>query len=254
MSEVLNDGRPVVIESDRDRIGAGPWARSFAAAVEPDEGSSAAERGRRLARSGAVHSVTVAEGELSGDVEEHTATIAAEPVPVRIWTAIVRTASRDASIAAAIEGRVQSVQLQHAMAVDWEEPLVPTGKSLSRSCTCGQDACEHVAALAFAIASEIDRDPGLLLRWRGCVERVADEPLSATEPAPSSDAWDVGALPQPRPLRPLPVGAVLKRLGPSEIRVGVNDLTAALEPAYAAFAKGDVAGGSPGAADEQLKT
>lgn len=241
MSEVLNDGRPIVIESERDRIGAGPWARLFASAVEPHEGSSAAERGRRLARAGAVHTVTVAEGELGGDVEEHTATIAAEPVPVRIWTAIVRSASRNASLAAAIEGRTQSVQLEHAMTIDWEEPLVPAGRSLSRSCTCGRDACEHVAALAFAIASEIDRDPGLLLRWRGCVDRVEDEPEPVVPAVPSGDAWEAGALPLPRPLRPLPVGAVLKRLGPSAIRVGENDLAATLEPAYAAFAKGDVA-------------
>ncbi len=240
MSAVLNDGRPIVIESERDRIGAGPWARLFASAVEPHEGSSAAEHGRRLARAGAVHTVTVAEGELSGDVEEHTATIAAEPVPVRIWTAVVRSAARNAALAAAIAGRTQAVQLEHAMTVDWEEPLVPAGRSLSRSCTCGRDGCEHVAALAFAIASEIDRDPGLLLRWRGCVERVEEEPPPVVEPAPSADAWDAGVLPQPRPLRPLPVGAVLKRLGPSGIRVGAADLTAVLEPAYATFAKGAV--------------
>jgi len=241
MSEVLDDGRPIVIESERDRIGTGPWARLFASAVVPHEGSSDAERGRRLARAGAVHTVTVAEGELGGDVEEHTATIAAEPVPVRIWTAIVRAASRNASLAAAIEGRAQSVQLEHTMTVDWEEPLVPAGRSLSRSCTCGRDACEHVAALAFVVASEIDRDPGLLLRWRGCVERVEDEPVPVVEPAPQSGVWEAAALlPQPRPLRPLPVAAVLKRLGPSGIRVGANDLAAALEPAYAAFAKGDV--------------
>ncbi len=238
MTEVLHEGRPVVVESQRDRIGSGAWARLFASAAVPNEGSTAAERGRRLARAGAVHTVTVAEGELGGDVEEHTATIAAEPVPVRIWTAIVRSASHNAPLAAALEGRVQSVQLEHAMTVDWEEPLVPAGRSLSRSCTCGREGCEHVAALAFAIASEIDRDPSLLLRWRGCVERVEDEPPAAVEASTSSDDWDAGALPEPRPLRPLPVGAVLKRLGPSGVRLGADDLAAALEPAYAAFARG----------------
>jgi hypothetical protein len=239
MSEVLNDGRPILIESERERIGIGPWARLFASAVEPHEGSSAAECGRRLARAGAVHTVTVAEGELGGDVEEHSATIAAEPVPVRIWSAIVRSASRIASLAAGVEGRAQSVELVHAMTVDWEEPLVPVGRSLSRSCTCGRDACEHVAALAFVIASEIDRDPRLLLRWRGCVERVVDGAVPLIELDMSSD-WQVGALPEPRPLRPLPIAAVLKRLGPAGIPVGANDLVATLEAAYAAFARGGV--------------
>ena len=212
----------------------------------PVEGSARAEHGRRLARTGEVHAVTVAEGELSGDVEEHTATIAAEPVPLRIWAAILRTAQRNSSLAAAVEGRTQAVQLEHVMTVDWEEPLVPAGRSLSRSCTCGRDGCEHVAAFAYAIASEIDRDPALLLRWRGCIARLDEEPEAEGEATPepepepaSPDAWQAGPLPEPRPLRPLPVGAVLKRLGPSGIRAGEADLTDVLERAYAAFAKSD---------------
>ena len=43
---VLNDGRPVLVESQDDRIGRGPWARWLATAVVPDEGSTRAERGR----------------------------------------------------------------------------------------------------------------------------------------------------------------------------------------------------------------
>jgi hypothetical protein len=212
----------------------------------PVEGSARAEHGRRLARAGEVHAVTVAEGELSGDVEEHTATIAAEPVPLRIWAAILRTAQHNSSLAAAVEGRTQAVQLEHVMTVDWEEPLVPAGRSLSRSCTCGRDGCEHVAALAYAIASEIDREPALLLRWRGCIARLDEEPEAEGEATPepepepaSPDAWQAGPLPEPRPLRPLPVGAVLKRLGPSGIRAGEADLTDVLERAYTAFAKSD---------------
>ena len=239
MSEVLHDGRPIVVESERERIGSGPWARLFASAVVPDEGWSTAAHGRELARAGAVHTLTLAEGELSADVLEHTATIAAEPVPVRIWTAIVRAAARSESLAAAVEGRVQAVQLEHTMTVDWEEPLVPTGLALSRSCTCGRDACEHVAALGYAFASEIDRDPMLLLRWRGCVDREREEPEPAPEPsrAGGGESWAGGPLAPPRPRRPLPVGTVLKRLGPSGLPLGDGDLVDVLERAYAAFAQ-----------------
>ncbi|MDX6411292.1 MAG: hypothetical protein QOE91_808, partial [Gaiellaceae bacterium] len=60
MSDILNDGRPVVVISDRDRVGSGPWARLFATAVVPDEGSSRAELGRALARGGSVHTISVA--------------------------------------------------------------------------------------------------------------------------------------------------------------------------------------------------
>ena len=43
---VLDEGRPIFIEGDDDRIGRGPWARWFATSVVPDEGSPRAERGR----------------------------------------------------------------------------------------------------------------------------------------------------------------------------------------------------------------
>ena len=45
-----------------------------------------------------------------------------------------------------------------------------------------------------------------------------------------------GPLPDLGPPRPLPVGAVLKRLGASGVVVDRADLRDALEPAYAAFA------------------
>ena len=67
---VLDDGRPLVVATERERIGQGPWARLFATAVVADESSSSAERGRALARDGSVHTVAVAEGLLSGRVED----------------------------------------------------------------------------------------------------------------------------------------------------------------------------------------
>lgn len=238
MSEVLNEGRPIVVASERERIGSGAWARLFAAAVVPDEGSATAEEGRRLARAGAVNTVTLAEGELSAEIGEHTATIAAEPVPVRIWNAVARSAARNETLAAAVEGRSQAIQLEHTMTVDWEEPLIPTGVALSRSCTCGRDACEHVAALGYAFASEIDREPPLLLRFRGCVERAEEEPPAPAAAAPAAAGdWTAGPLPEPRPPRALPVATVLKRLGPSDVRVGDRDLVEVLEQAYAAFSR-----------------
>jgi hypothetical protein len=95
-----------------------------------------------------------------------------------------------------------------------------------------------VAALAYAVAREIDRDPSLLLRWRGCgvAETGAEpEPEAAAPPDLGAGPWLAGPLPAPRPLRPLPVGAVLKRLGPSGVRVGGQDLADVLHRAYAAF-------------------
>jgi hypothetical protein len=221
-------------------VGRGPWARLFATAVVPDESSSLAERGRQLRRS--VEDLTVAAGSLSGRVEECDVAIEAEPVPPRIWTALTRSARTNPQLVAAIEGRAQSVHLEHLLLLDWERPLVPRKRELGRRCSCERGgACEHVAALAYAFAEEIDRDPSALLRWRGVDAVEEPEPEPAAEvvaaPPPPPEAWEAGPLPEPRPVRPLPVGAVLKRLGPSGLRAGGDDLVDVLERAYAEFAK-----------------
>jgi hypothetical protein len=239
---LLNDGRPVLVESESDRIGRGPWARLLACAAVPDESSSTAERGRMLARAAAVHTVRVAKGELSAVVadggEERAAAIGANPVPPRIWAAVVRSARGNESLEAGVEGRRASVHLEHMMSVDWEEPLVPPARALRRSCTCpAAGACEHVAALAYVVADAIDHDPSLLLRFRGCESSEAEPAAAAPPRAPMrGDPWQAGVLPALGPARPLPVGAVLKRFGPSGIRAGTHDLAEVLERAYAAFA------------------
>ena len=241
---VLDDGRPLEVTTERERIGQGPWARLFASAAVGDEGSSSAEHGRELARSGSVHTVAVTEGLLSGRVDdegaEQTVEIAADPVPPRIWAAASRSARGNPQIEAAVAGRSQSVQLEHVMAVDWEEPLVPATRSLRRTCSCGRPGtCTHVAALAYALADRIDREPSLLLRWRGCTEPVDQVEPSSAEPEPivaGDEVWEAGALPELGPPRPLPTAAVLKRLGKSGIQVGAQDLAEVLERAYASFA------------------
>ena len=218
-------------------IGKGPWARLFATAVVPDESSSVAEQGRRLVKS--VESLVVEAGTLSASVDGCDVTIAAEPVPPRIWAALTRSARSNPQLAAAIAGRGQSVHLEHLMTLDWERPLVPRKRELVRRCSCERGgACEHVAALAYAFAEEIDKDPSALLRWRGvsAVEEEVPEPAVVVATVPA-DAWEAGSLPEPRPLRPLPVGAVLKRLGPSGLRAGSDDLADVLERAYAEFGK-----------------
>jgi hypothetical protein len=80
----------------------------------------------------------------------------------------------------------------------------------------------------------------LLLVWRGCEaapEPSPEDEAGAAAPPAGDEPWEAGDLPAPRPLRPLPVGAVLKSLGPSGIRVGVGDLSDALARAYASFAR-----------------
>ena len=228
------------------RSGHGPWARLLATAVVRDEGSAVAERGRVLVREGEVGPLEVEQGTLAATVAGCSVAITANPVPPRIWAAMARFARGNRPLVEAVEGRAQSVHLEHLMIEDWSEPLVPRPYELGRRCTCDREAlCEHVAALAFAVADGIDADPSLLLRWRGCVANPEEPPAEvAVEPAPEpvadltdDDAWRAGTFPEPQPLRPLPVGAVLKRLGPSGLQLRGEDLADVLQRAYESFAE-----------------
>jgi hypothetical protein len=244
--EMLNDGKPIVVTTPRDRIGHGPWARLFVAAAIGSEGSSVAERGRALARGGNVHSVRVSSGLLAAlvvgsDDEECAVTFSADPIPPRVWAAVAMSSRRNERLAAAMEGREQSVHLEHLMRFDWDDPLVPT-KEFVRRCTCDTAAtCEHVAALAYVVTDLIDGDPSLLLAWRGCGAAEAPDPPERSElesviPISRGDGpWQAGALPVTRRARPLPAAAVLMCLGPSDLTVGGVDLNDALRRAYSSF-------------------
>lgn len=238
----LNDGRPLAVGRE-GRIGNGPWARLLATSIVGDEGSARAERGRALARAGHVHTVCVTEGAVTARVNgsaggEYVVELVARPLPTRVWAAAV-AATRDEAAAA---GRVQSVRLEHELAAGWGEPLVPPGRAVRRSCTCPDadyaGTCKHVVALAYALAHGVDRDPGVLLRWRGCASvAVEGSQVPHDAPgAPSGDPWRGGELPEIGPPRALPGAIVLKRLGPSGIRVDGADLADVLERAYAVLA------------------
>ncbi len=246
---LVSDGGPVVVSDDgSDRIGAGPWARLLASAIVPDEGSARAERGRALAWAGMVSDVTIGEGTIRARVQgssgqDYAVALETAVLPSGVWAQTVRDARARPPLLEGAEGSAQSVHLAHYLETEQREPLVPPTRRIRTSCTCPDRdyaaVCKHVAALAFVVADAIDADPSLLLRWRGC------EPLG--RPASrNGDPWLAGALPSPRPVRALPPGAVVKRLGRSGIRAGGRDLADALEPAYRAFARLGREASSPG--------
>jgi len=212
----------------------GPWARSFVAAV-----AGRAERPSD-ARLDEVRDLVAEVGSIRARVGACTVTLAAAPVPPRIWSAMTRFAQNRGQLEDAVKGRTQSVHLEHLLAEDWDEPLIPRPSAITQTCTCDEGrACEHVVAVAFAFADTVDADPSRLLLWRGCVENApaaAVAPPVPEAPAEPVDPWQGGALPEPADIRSLPVGAVLQRLGPSGVRVGEDDLADVLRRAYAALA------------------
>jgi hypothetical protein len=250
---LLRGGVPIAVAADPGtRIGRGPWARLFATAVVPDEGSERAERGRELAREGAVSEVLVDEGVIRARVRgsegaDYAVSLESAVLPARAWAEATRAARGRPALDAGADGTTQSVHLAHHLEAEQHVPLVPPSRRIGTSCTCPDrewsHVCKHVAALAFVVADAIDAEPSLLLRWRGC------EPV-ATPASRSGDPWAAGTVPPPRPPRALPPGAVIKRLGRSGIRVGGRDLSEALAPAYRAFARAGEGPAHPGMIEE----
>lgn len=240
MNEILlRSGEPIAVEMDDDLIGAGAWARLVASSIVPDEHSARAERGRDIAWAGMVSGVTVGEGVVHGRVQgssgsDYAVSLETAPLPSSTWANAVRTSRGRSALVPGVEGTEQSVHLVHYLETEQRESLVPPTRRIRTACTCPDrersHVCKHVAALAFVLADAIDHDPSLLLRWRGC------EPVQPAA-SRSGNPWLAGTLPPPRPLRALPPGAVIKRLGRSGIRIGGRDLAEALEPAYRAFAR-----------------
>jgi hypothetical protein len=204
----------------------GPWAEAVLAAVAGDDEGLA------------VSDFRVEEGTVSGEVDGCAVSVGAGVVPQRLWAAMWRFARGNGPLEAAAEGREQSDHLEHLLREDWGVALVPD--RIASTCSCdGSSACVHAAALARAFADAIDADPSALLRWRGCTPERAQQPLELAddderELAPPEE-WEAGPLPAARPLRPMPAGAVLKRLGPVGVRVGDRDLADVLQAAYEAF-------------------
>ena len=203
--------------------GHGPLSRLLISALVADE-SIAAERGRSLAQEGRVHDLSVERGEISAQVtgtggREREVVLTARPVPSRIWASVSEAAVGDPAIEAAVAGREQSLHLQHGLAADWGEPLVPARPHDQRDVQLllrdQGHRCQHVAALAYLLADAIDADPSVLLRWRGCEPVTASgpgrPPPAPAEPDPlaDDDRWMAGPLPEPAAPRPLPAGAVL---------------------------------------------
>ncbi len=209
------------------RIGKGPWARALGAALL---GAPPPEAGDALD----VHDLSFEVGLITGEVGGCTVTLSTPRVPPRIWAAMTSYAVNRVALERAITGEAQSVQLEHLMTQDWDEPLVPPAESIVRTCSLDEDGqCMHVAALALAVVEAIDDDPKLLLRWRGCVSNIPEETGEATPVA--RDPW-TGAVPPAVTRGPArPTGSVAERLGPSAIRVGDADLAEVLRRAYASL-------------------
>jgi hypothetical protein len=146
---------------------------------------------------------------ITARVDGRSVTLSAQPIPPGVWAAIAAQVTPDR----------QSLELAQLLEHTWEEPLVP--EELVRI-----GAADDVAALAGAVAAEIERDPSTLLRFRGFAAQAAND----------GSAWQGGELPPLPPPARRPPDSVPKRFGASGIPTADGELVEVLVRAYRAFA------------------
>lgn len=151
------------------------WGGHWVDALE-EAGESWAERlprGDEDVRRGRVGNLAVERGRITANVRGessrgHAVEIRVRPFDDDTWDAIVEELAQELRFTARlVAGELPRdvEQVVDAAGVS----LFPGADEMDASCDCDDDVvpCRHVAAVHFAFAGELDRDPFLLLRIRG---------------------------------------------------------------------------------------
>lgn len=180
------------------------WGRAWLDALTTSSlDSDALARGRALARSGAVGSITVSAGRLGAavlaDDDVAHASVVVETFSIEQWSRLTTELARSAGhLAALVEGALP-VELLTA-SEDIGLPLLPGIGELEPYCTCDEWGfpCPHAAAVCYQTGWLLDADPLLvfLLRGRAADDVVDDlERRARTAQEPESDDEQAGLAP-----------------------------------------------------------
>ena len=243
--------------SRRGDIGETWWSRRFIAILESFGFGSRLERGRHYARRGQVLDLDVRSGVVEARVQgsrprPYRVRLGVETLDEADWSRAERVMAGRAAFAAKLLAGEMPPDIEEAFAA-CRLSLFPTeAGQLASACSCPDavSPCKHVAAVFYLLAEAFDRDPFLVLTWRGrtreeLLERLdalrrpgrrgaggpeAGEP--AADPGPSLEEsverfWEAGPELEQVRIRPWtaePPDAALRRLGPTGIRVRGADL------------------------------
>ncbi|MCC7371181.1 MAG: hypothetical protein IT306_22385 [Chloroflexi bacterium] len=150
------------------------WARRWMAALDGFGWTGRLSRGRSYARNGRVVDVEITPGTVKARVQgserqPYRIEMTLERFPDAVWDRVIGALARQALYTAKLlagELPAEVVQLCDTA----EAPLFPSHPNdITMKCSCPDWAvpCKHVAAVHYALAAELDRDPFLLFRLRG---------------------------------------------------------------------------------------
>ena len=159
------------------------WARRWTSTLDGFGWGGRLSRGRAYARNRRVVDVEVSPGIVRARVQDVRPTpfrieMTVEPFPDAVWDRVVGALARQAIYTAKLLAGELPAEVVH-LCDTAEAPLFPSHPDdIVMRCSCPEWAvpCKHVAAVHYAFAAELDRDPFLLFRLRG---RTREELIAA---------------------------------------------------------------------------
>lgn len=206
------------------------------------------QRGRRMARTGAVRSLTVTTSVASANVrdadETHRVRIAVRAFSEAQWQRVQRVLAAQAiHLAKLLAGEVPD-DLDALLAEQGLSLLPQSVGEVGLSCSCSdwREPCLHVIATWYALADEVERDPFAMFAWRGRgrleLLELLHEPRSVvpgeTPPAVPRSFWVAGprTAPPARLVGSRRPDAILDQLDPLPLTVGRHGVTDLIRPVY----------------------
>jgi isochorismate synthase len=186
--------------SRRGQIGEMWWSQRFIAMLEALGMGPRLGRGRAYARAGQVLDLAVAPGTVSARVQGSRA----RPYRVRIrldrfpeadWTLVESALAARALYSAKLLSGEMPPTIEEVFASCGLSLFPSSASELELSCSCPDWAvpCKHIAATFYLLAEAFDRDPFLVLAWRGRdrdgllarLRGLRAAPLPLLDPAPA---------------------------------------------------------------------
>jgi uncharacterized Zn finger protein len=161
-------------KSRRGAIGSSWWSRRFIDVLESLELGGRLAKGRSYARSGQVLGLEVAAGSVSATVqgsrsEPYRVDIELRPIWPAQWERVERTISEQAIFSAKLLAGEMPQDLERVFEQLGMSLFPEDADELTMDCSCPDWSvpCKHVAAALYLLAEAFDRDPFLVLTWRG---------------------------------------------------------------------------------------
>jgi hypothetical protein len=235
------------------------WSKRFVDVLESYGLGGRMQRGRRYARAGQLLSLEVTAGLLLAQVQgsrrtPYVVSVRSPQPSAAHWRKLDATFRSRVGFAARLLAGEVPPDLEDAFGAAGVGLFPRSWADIDATCSCpdGANPCKHIAATLYVFADQLDRDPWLLLTWRGRtreqvlahlrgagVGNAVDARLPPWWPLAPGRAGATGRLDPPPAEPPDPPGRVLARLEPFDADIAGTALVDVLAGAYAALVRDD---------------